>query len=474
MVDIADLQSRVVKEIDEGVIPTLIEYIRVPSLSPMYDPNWESNGLMVQAQEIILSYVKSLGIRNFTHDLLKEDGKPWMFYGEVAPTSPELGTILIYGHMDKQPHFPDWIPGTNNTEPAIIDDKLYGRGGADDGYALPSAAMLIKTLQDMGVPHGRIVIIGETEEESGSPNLKYLISQLKDRIGHPDLVICLDSGAADYEHLWLTSSLRGNVAIELAVKILKTGMHSGEGSGIVPSTFRIMRQLIERIEDSRTGEIIIPELHQDLDPTIYEKTSATAKVLGDSVISKIDWVDGAQPVTTDVVQAIINRTLKPTLCVTGVEGIPPCGTAGNVLRPSTTFKLSIRLPPTVCSEFAVEKLKEVLLKNPPYHAAVEIVKSSHGSGFAVSPLDDWMTAALNRGSNATFGSDTLYFGEGGSIPFMGMLGEMFPQAKFVVTGVLGPNSNAHSANEFLHIPFMKKILTCLGVLIAAHAEHKHH
>ena len=473
MVDVAELQSRVVKAVDEEVIPLLMEYIRVPSLSPMFDPNWESNGLMVQAQEIILSYVRSRGIVGFTHDLLKEDGRPWMFYGEVAPTAPELGTILIYGHMDKQPHFPDWIPGTNNTEPAIIDDKLYGRGGADDGYALPSAAMLIKILQDMGVPHGRIVIIGETEEESGSPNLMYLVNKLKDRIGNPDIVICLDSGAADYEHLWLTSSLRGYVSVELAVKILKTGMHSGEGSGIVPSTFRIARQLLERIEDSRTGEILIPELYQPLDPSVYAKTSATAKVLGDTVLTKMAWVDGAEPVTRDIVQAILNKSLRPTLCVTGCEGIPPCGTAGNVLRPSTTLKLSIRLPPAIRSDAALEKIREVLLHDPPYNAVVEISKTAHGSGFQTAPLEEWMSEALNRGSNATFGSDTLYYGEGGSIPFMGMLGDMFPNAKFVVTGVLGPNSNAHSANEFLHIPFMKKILTCLGVLIAAHAEHKH-
>ena len=474
MINIAVLQSKIEKEVSEGVIPVLMDYIRVPSLSPMFDPNWESNGLMVQAQEIILSYVKSLGIKNFTHDVLKEDGKPWLFYGEVAPTSPEMGTILIYGHMDKQPHFPNWIPGTGNTEPAIIDDKLYGRGGADDGYALPTAAMLIKILQDMGVPHGRIIIIGENEEESGSPNLMYLIGKLKDRIGNPELIICMDSGGADYERLWLVSSMRGLISCELSVKMLKTGMHSGEGSGIVPSTFRIMRQLLERIEDSRTGEILIPEFHQGFDPIIYERIAAFTNVVGSSFLSKIPLENGAKPVTTDPVQAIINRTLTPTLCVTGADGIPPCTSAGNVLRPSTTLKLSMRLPPAIDSSLALEKLKKVLLEDPPYNAVVEMHKESMGNGMEVSVLDNWIIFALSRGSIAAFGNDFMQSGRGGSIPFMSMLKEMFPDAKFVIVGVLGPGSGAHTANEFLHIPYMKKLITCLGVLIAAHADHASH
>ena len=470
MVDLVELQTRLERGIDEGVIPTLFDYIRVPSLSPEFDSNWETNGLMVQAQDILLSYVKSLNIKGFTHDMLKEDGKPWMFYGEVEASSPGLGTILIYGHMDKQPHFPNWIPGTNNTEPAIIDGKLYGRGGADDGYAIPSAALLIKTLQDMNVPHGRIVLIGESEEESGSPNLMYLIGKLKDRIGEPDLIVCLDSGAGDYEHLWLTSSLRGVVTVDLTVKIIKNGMHSGDCSGIVPSTFRIARQLLERIEDSRTGELLVPELYLPLTPALYEKATNVVKVLGERIITKIEWEEGCEPVTNTLVEAFINRTLRPTLCLIGIDGIPPSGIAGNVLRPYTTLRLSIRLPPSIDSSIAFEKVKEVLIRDPPYLATVEVKKVGGGNGLMPPELDQWISDSLNKGSQAYFGSETLYYGEGFSIPFMGTLANMFPKAKFIITGVLGPNSNAHSANEFLHIPFMKKLLSCLGVLLASHAE----
>ena len=471
MVDYEDLQSRIISGIDNGVIPTLMEYIRVPSLSPLFDPNWETNGLMEQAQNILLSYVNSLQIKGYSQEILKEPGKPWMYFGEIQATNPGLGTIFIYGHMDKQPHFPNWIEGTNNSDPAIIDEKLYGRGGADDGYAIPSAALLIKTLQDSGIPHGRIVIIGESEEESGSPNLKYYIEKLKKKIGNPDLIICLDSGAGDYEHLWLTSTLRGLVSGDLTVKVLKNGMHSGAASGIVPSSFRIIRQLIERIEDSYTGKVLIQEMYQDITDLDYAKAESVAKVLGWSVFDTIEWNKFTSPVTTDITQAIINKTLKPTLSVIGADGFPSCSLAGNVLRPFTTLSLSIRLPPSVNATLAANKLFEILTSDPPYNATVEFNNMDAGNGFKAPELDQWMEDALNKASNKYFGFDFLYMGEGGSIPFMGMLNKMFPTAKFVVTGVCGPSSNTHSANEFLHIPYLKKLLPCLAALIAAHANH---
>lgn len=470
MVDYESLKLKLESRIDSEVIPLLMDYIRVPSLSPLYDPDWESNGLMEQAQKLLLDYVHNIGIQGLKTQILKEPGKPWMFYGEVPGTDPSLGTILIYGHMDKQPHFPNWIAGTNNTEPAIIDGKLYGRGGADDGYAMPSAALLIKTLQDLGLPHGRIVIIGETEEESGSPNLMYLISQLKAQIGDPELIICLDSGAGDYEHLWLTSSLRGVIAAELTVSVINNGLHSGEASGVVPSSFRIIRNLLDRIEDSVTGVMKVPELFQDISEDELAKVESVAKVLGDSIFTKVEWFGSTQPMTHDVVQGLLNKTLRPTLSVTGADGFPPLAVAGNVLRPKTSLKLSIRVPPAVDANQAFEKVKEVLTRDPPYQASVEVKKVGAGNGFAPKPLDQWMSDVIQQASLNYFGTDALYMGEGGSIPFMGALAEMFPRAKFVVTGVLGPNSNAHSANEFLHIPFMKKILCCLGVLIAEHGK----
>lgn len=464
------LKHQVESLIDEQVIPLLMDYIRVPSLSPSFDPNWESNGLMEAAQKLLLDYVHGLDIKGFSSQILKEPGKPWMFLGEVPASSPGLGTVLIYGHMDKQPHFPNWIPGTNNTEPAIIDGKLYGRGGADDGYAMPTAALLVKIMQNLGLPHGRIVILGETEEESGSPNLMYLVDKLKDRIGDPEIIVCLDSGAGDYEHLWITTSLRGYFGAELSVSVVKNGLHFGDGSGIVPSSFRILRILLDRIEDSETGIIKVPELYQEITPAMREQAESVAKVLGNTVFTKIEWEGSTQPMTDNVAEAILNRTLRPMLSITGAEGLPPIATAGNVLRPNTTVKLSMRVPPAVDSKIAFDKLSEVILRNPPYQSAVELKLLHNGNGFAPKPLDQWMAEILKEASLKYYGGEALYMGEGGSIPFMGALENLFPRAKFVVVGVLGPKSNAHSANEFLHIPFLKKMTCCLGTLLAEHGK----
>lgn len=317
---------------------------------------------MEKAQDVLFNYVKSLDINGFTYDVLKEPGIPWLFFGEFPATAPNLGTILMYGHMDKQPHFQGWIEGTNNTEPAIIDGKLYGRGGADDGYALPSAALIVKTLDDLNIPRGRVVFIAENEEESGSDHLMYYVDKLKDRIGEPEVIVCLDSGIGNYEHLWLTGSLRGFTALDVTVKILTVGQHSGDVSGIVPSSFRIFRQLLERIEDSRTGELLVPELYTPITPEIYEQAAVAVRAIGDSLLTRINWEEGARPVTTDPVQLVLNRTYRPTLCVTGAEGLPQLANAANLLRPSTTFRLSVRLPPGIDADVASQKLIEILSK----------------------------------------------------------------------------------------------------------------
>ncbi|CAG9313357.1 unnamed protein product [Blepharisma stoltei] len=468
--DSESLRERLEAGVDNGIIPTLMDYIRVPSLSPAFDKDWETNGKMEQAMEILVNYVKSLNITGFTHEILKEPGIPWLFFAEFPATAPGLGTVLMYGHMDKQPHFSGWIEGADNTSPAIIDGKLYGRGGADDGYALPSAALIIKTMDDLGIPRGRIVYIGENEEESGSDHLMDYVKKLKHKIGEPDIIVCLDSGIGDYEHFWLTGSLRGFTALDVTVKVLTVGQHSGDVSGVVPSSFRVFRQILDRIEDPRSGEILIPELYTPITPEIYEHAAGCARALGPNLLGKINWQPGMQPVTHDPVQLVLNRTYRPTLCVTGAQGLPDLANAGNLLRPSTTFRLSVRLPPGVDSEVAAAKLHEVITKDPPYGATIEVKIPFKGNGFAPNPLEPWLSDALNVAGHKYFGNEFLVMGEGGSIPFMGMLGKEFPQAQFMIIGILSSDSNAHSANENFSIAYLKKLLCCLSEVLAQHGR----
>jgi len=347
---------------------------------------------------------------------------------------------------------------------------LYGRGGADDGYAIFASITAIQALKKQNIPHGRIIVVIEASEESGSPDLMFYIDRLKDRIGHPNFIICLDSGAGDYEHLWLTTSLRGIVIGTLTVSLLKEGVHSGSGSGVVADSFRVARMLLSRLEDEQTGEIKLDALKVDIPEQRIQQTRATAQALGQLCFTEMPVHNGVAPVVNDMTELLLNKTWKPTLVVTGAAGIPPIEKGGNVLRPFTTLKLSIRLPPTLDVEKAKAAVKELLESNPPYGAQVTCTMGHAGSGWAAPDIKEWVNKALQEASHLYFGKECLFQGEGGSIPFMGQLGRAYPKAQFAIMGLLGPNSNAHGPNEFLHIPYGKKLTMCVSELLAQHAD----
>ncbi len=287
-------------------------------------------------------------------------------------------------------------------------------------------------------------------------------------------MICLDSGAGNYDQLWLTTSLRGLAGGTLKVQVLTEGVHSGDASGLVPSSFRIMRQVLDRLEDSRTGRLLPPEFHCEVPPERLAQARATAAILGEEVYKRFPWAHadcgGSQaftlPTTTDPVQALLNRTWTPTLSVTGAEGLPALQDAGNVLRPYTAFKLSLRLPPLVDAAQAVQQLKTLLEDNAPYQAVVTFESGGAASGWSAPPTTPWFEQALNAASLAHFGAPVGYIGQGGTIPLMNMLSIGFPQAQMMVCGVLGPRSNAHGPNEFLHVPYAKRLTAAVAEVMA--------
>jgi acetylornithine deacetylase/succinyl-diaminopimelate desuccinylase-like protein len=447
--------------VNNSLIPKLMEFVAIPSLSTDYDKDWESNGLMLQAMNKLIEYVDSLAIAGLTHEVLKEPGKPWLFYGTLPASDPSLPTVLMYGHFDKQPHMGAWSEGLGPTTPVIRGDRLYGRGASDDGYAVPSSALIMKALQNFNIPHGKIIILGENEEESDSTSLVYYVNLLKPRMGKVDIVVCLDSGILSYDRLWLTTSLRGVFAVNLTVQTLKIGFHSGGGSGIMPSTFRVLQMLLERVEDPATGRILLPELHAHLTPNIYIDKARTAEAIGDSLLGILPFADGVQPMSDDVTKLLIANAYEPTLVVTGLEGLPQIKDAGNVLHPAITARLSFRLPPGVNAERAMDAVTKELLRDPPYNAKVTATTSTADNGWAQKPVSQKLDRALDAASLAYFQKGYLTLGEGGSIPFMGFLGESFPEAEFIITGVLGVDSNAHSIDENLDIPYLKKTICCL-------------
>jgi len=458
---------------DDEIVPQLVEYIRIPNKSPMFDAKWVEHGYMDQAVALLESWArgKLASLKGATLEVVRLPGRTPLIYIDVPATLEGCeDTVVLYGHLDKQPEMTGWSEGLGPWTPVIKGDKLYGRGGADDGYAMFGSLSALLALAEQGVPHARCVILIEACEESGSYDLPYYVDHLSARIGNPSLVVCLDSGCGNYDQLWLTTSLRGMTGGELTVQVLEEGVHSGDASGVVPSSFRILREILSRLEDPATGRIKPEELYVDIPPQRVEQARRSTEVLGEAVYDKFPFVEGMQPVTKDLVELVLNRTWRPQLAVTGVGGMPALESAGNVLRPFTAVKLSLRVPPTLNGAKAGKFLKELLEKDPPYGAKVSFKLEKDGSGWNAPQLSPWLEQAVAEASEHYFGAPAAYMGEGGSIPFMGMLGEKFPQAQFLITGVLGPHSNAHGPNEFLHIPTGKKVSMVVAEVVARHGE----
>jgi acetylornithine deacetylase/succinyl-diaminopimelate desuccinylase-like protein len=457
---------------DAEVIPELTRYIRIPNKSPAFDPDWAAHGHMEAATQQFAAWARTKieGIAGAALEVVRLEDRTPVIIIEIPGTERAGGDdpVLLYGHLDKQPEMTGWADGLGPWEPVLKDGKLYGRGGADDGYAMFGALSAILALKQQGAAHARCAILIEACEESGSYDLPAYVDHLAARIGSPSLVVCLDSGCANYDQLWLTTSLRGMTGGALRVQVLEEGVHSGDASGIVPSSFRILRSLLSRIEDEASGEIKPSELHQQIPPGRIAEAKAAAAALGDEVWSKFPFVPGMRPVEGDPAELILNRTWRPALAITGLEGAPQIQSAGNVLRPATAAKLSLRLPPTSNAEAAGELLKTLLETDPPYGAEVSFTPEQPGQGWNAPALAPWLRASIDRASQAAFGRPAAMMGEGGSIPFMGMLGEKFPAAQFVITGVLGPHSNAHGPNEFRHIAMGKGVSLAVAQVLADH------
>jgi acetylornithine deacetylase/succinyl-diaminopimelate desuccinylase-like protein len=458
----------IVQSVDEvwtsSVVPTLQRYITIPNQSPLFDPDWKRNGYMHQAVDLAKTWVEQQNIPGLTLEVHEVDDRTPLIYLEIEgdPSS----TVLMYGHLDKQPAMVGWEPGLGPWTPVLRDGRLYGRGGADDGYAIFAAISAIKAVKQQNLAHSRIVVIIECCEESGSTDLPTYIDLLAPRIGTPRLVVCLDSGCGNYDQLWMTTSLRGSVVGNLTVDVLTEGVHSGDASGIVPDSFRILRLLLDRLENAATGEIVPEWLHVEVPPQRLAEAQATARILGDEVFDKFPFVSGMTPVAKDPMELLINRTWKPALAFTGQAGLPDLVQGGNVLRPRTAIKLSLRIPPTLDATNLDRRLKELFETDPPYGCHVEFEPEKGGAGWSAPDLAPWLEESVERASKTYFGKSAMTWGEGGSIPFMGMLGARYPTAQFLITGVLGPHSNAHGPNEFLDIRTAKNVTACVAQVLA--------
>ncbi len=455
---------------DREILPLLCDYIRIPNKSPMFDSDWARNGYMDEAVELMERWARRQPIDGLSVEVVRLPGRTPLLFME-APGAPGIeDTVLLYGHLDKQPEMSGWSEGLGPWTPVVRDGRLYGRGGADDGYACFASLGALLALAREGREHARAVVLIEACEESGSYDLPHYIDHLAHRIGRPSLIVCLDSGCGDYERLWLTTSLRGLVGGTLEVEVLEEGVHSGDASGIVPSSFRIARMLLERLEDAASGAIRLADLHVEIPELRRRQAEDAAAVLGEAVFRKFPFVPGMRPACASLAELILNRTWRPALEITGADGIPAIGQAGNVLRPRTALKLSLRLPPGLDGGRARRLVAEALTYDPPYGARVGFRADQAATGWEAPPLSAWLESAVEEASKRAFGRPPAFMGEGGTIPFMAMLGEKFPGAQFLITGVLGPHSNAHGPNEFLDLGTAKRLTRVVAEILAAHAR----
>jgi len=466
---------------DTDIVHRLEEYIRIPAKSPMFDAQWSEAGLLDTVVRNTAQWIEAQKVPGLQLEVIRLEGRTPVIFFEIPASGGEAGevpasgeTVLMYGHLDKQPEFSGWRNDLGPWTPKYEDGKLYGRGGADDGYAAYAAIAALQALKDQKLRHPRVVGLIETCEESGSYDLLHYVDALKPRLGDVGLVVCLDSGAGNYDQLWLTNSLRGMASGVLKVEILTEGIHSGDASGLVPSSFRILRQVLDRLEDSKTGHLLPANFHCEVPAERMRQARATAGILGDELFKRFPWAHYdcggattfALPTTSDPLEALLKRTWQPTLSVTGADGFPDIKNAGNVLRPYTAFKLSLRLPPLVEAASAVQELKTLLEDNAPYQAKVTFEGLSSATGWNAPDTAPWFDAALNDASNAHFGAPCGHIGQGGTIPLMNMLSKGFPKAQMMVCGVLGPKSNAHGPNEFLHVPYAKKLTAAVAQVIS--------
>ncbi len=470
--DVATARKFIDETWDRSIVPALVEYVKIPNKSPSFDRDWKRNGHMDRAVDLIAAWCRARPIDGLKLEVVRlknekgEERTPVIFM--EIPGRDCDDTVLLYGHLDKQPEMTGWSEGLGPWTPVLRDDKLFGRGGADDGYAAFGSLTAIEALERQGARRARCVVLIEACEESGSFDLPAYVEHLAPRIGTPSLVVCLDSGCGNYEQLWGTTSLRGLVGGDLSVEVLTEGVHSGDASGVVASSFRILRQLLSRVDDPSTG-VVAKEFHVEVPADRLAQAKVVAGVLDAEIYSKFPFVEGMEPMSDDLVELVLNRTWRPALSIVGMDGIPPTASAGNVLRPKTVARLSLRVPPTMDAEGAARRLKALLEANPPYGARVSFQYEKAGSGWNAPAMASWLEGAVDAASRDFFGKPAVYNGEGGSIPFMGMLGAKFPAAQFLITGLLGPGSNAHGPNEFLHIPTGKRLTGSVAGVLHAHA-----
>ena len=452
----------------EEAFQGLSDFVRLPALSPDFDPNGDTNGFLRQALEEAASWGKKL-FPNGTFEILAKPGITPVLYIDIPGTRAGL-PVVFYGHFDKQPEAGVWSEGLAPFTPVLRGDRLYGRGTADDGYSFYAALTAVRALSDAGHTYPRICGFFETCEESGSGDLPFYLAELAERTGQPALLCILDLGVQDKSRLWRTQSLRGVVTFTLRVEVLKTGVHSGASSGIVPSSFAVMRMLLDRLEDPTTGSVRVKSMHVPKPERHMAALTRLASLQGDAIWSRFPYAGSTEPRSRNPLTLLLKNAWEPTLSVLGAEGLPPLAAASALLRPATALKLSFRIPPGVDPEKAAREAVELVTTNVPSNALVTVENLHAEAGFEAPEGAEWLDDVWMSTSRELFGADAENVFDGATIGILPCFARAFDGCPFLLTGVLGAEDNAHAPNESISICYLTKLTRALARVINAVPE----
>jgi len=453
---------------DHQVIPNLSQYISIPCKAPFFDQNWRENGFFTQAINLVSQWVRNQNIPGTQIESICLSNHSPFLYIDIPGNSGK--TTLFYGHLDKMPEATGWREDLGPWQPVVKDGKLYGRGSVDNGYSTFSAITAIKSLCEQNLVHDRFVFLLETAEECGSVGIEEYLEYFKKRIGMPSLVVILDTGCSDYDRLWLTDSLRGLLTGKLQVDILSAGIHSGVAGGVVPSTFRIIRNLLDRIEDSHTGKILVKNAYTDIPQEKVTRAKFMAQILGKKIYNDFSLLEGCSFEVSEPHELLLNRSWRPSLSVIGAAGIPSLELAGNLLRPSTTLLIGLRIPPYCKAAQLIEEIKSILESDPPYDAKVTFTPVVIMDGWAAPKMSERLENIISDASRDHFGDEPVYAGCGGTLGTVKFLSKYFGDAQFIITGVEGPDSYAHGPNESLDLTAAKKMTAAVASILAKHSK----
>ena len=447
-------------------LEALKRFIRLESKSPAFDAAWEERGLLLKAVEEAAAHGRRLFPQGAFEVLSAPGRTPCLFFDVPAAPGSRGAAVMFYGHLDKQPEASGWSEGKGPFAPVVEDGRLYGRGAVDDGYSFYLAMAALSGLDAAGLPRPRALGLIETCEESGSLDLAFWLERLRGRLAGVGLMAVLDAGAEDYGRMWLTPRFRGIVAADLRASTVTAAVHSGIASGAVPSSFGVIRVLLDRIDDAASGRVRDPAFHCAMPEARRAQLERVAAVLGGGFADGYPWQPGARPLHGDALSNLIGQTWMPQLSVTGAEGLPPLEAAGNVIRPETALRLSLRIPPCVDAGAALARLEELLLADPPHGARVTVGGQLASAGWNAPQEAAWFAEAVDAASREVFGQPAGWNCSGGTISIMGLLQQALPGAQFCVTGAAGPRTNSHGPDEMLPLAYAEGLTRALARIIA--------